>query len=102
MEQFQNNSLQNTFKIILKPRKKWFVLLSSDYYIPNLDKKDNYLFLDGTIRFTPNKIYEFSFNAKNILNKKMFSQIETTDYSTNIFQSNLIRRYFMLNISYNF
>lgn len=101
-EQFQNNSLQNTFKVILKPRKKWFVLLSSDYYIPNLDKKDNYLFLDATIRFTPNKIYEFSFNAKNILNKKMFSQIETTDYSTSLFQSNLIRRYYMLNISYTF
>lgn len=102
MEQFRNNSLQNTFKVIIKPCKKWFVLLSSDYYVPNFDKKDKYLFLDGIIRFTPNKIYEFSFNAKNILNKKMFSQVETSDFSTTIFQSNLIKRYFMLNISYAF
>jgi len=102
IEQFQNNSLQNTFKIIVKPNKRWFIILSSDYYVPNVDKKDNYLFLDTTIRFTPNKIYEFCLTAKNILNKKMFSQIETSDFSTTIFQSNLINRYFMLNASYNF
>ncbi|KMQ67986.1 hypothetical protein ACM39_10890 [Chryseobacterium sp. FH2] len=102
VEQFRNNSLQNTFKITLKPRRKWFVLLSSDYYIPNLDKKDSYLFLDAAIRFTPNKIYEVNFYAKNILNKKMFSQVETTDFITTIFQSNLIQRYYMLNISYIF
>lgn len=101
-EQFQNKSIQNTFKIILKPSKKWFVLLSSDYYIPTLDKKDKYIFLDASIRFTPNKIYEVNFYAKNILNKKMFSQIETSDYSTTIFQSNLIQRYYMLNVNYNF
>lgn len=101
-DKFENNSLQNTFKIIVKPHKKWFALLSSDYYIPNLDKKDSYLFLDATIRFTPNKIYEFSFKAKNMLNKKVFSQIETNDFSTTIFRSNLIQRYYMLNVSYTF
>lgn len=102
IEQFQNYSLQNTFKIIIKPHKKWFALMSSDYYIPNIDKKQNYLFLDTTIRFKPNKIYEFSFYAKNILNKKVFSQIETNDFSTTIFQSNLIQRYYIFNVSYNF
>ncbi|WP_228457820.1 hypothetical protein [Chryseobacterium sp. C3] len=101
-EKFQNNSIQNTFKIIIKPQKKWFILLSSDYHIPNLEKKGNYLFLDATLRFTPNKILDFSFYAKNILNKKMFSQVETSDFSTTIFQSNLIQRYFMINASYTF
>jgi hypothetical protein len=101
-DKFQNNSIQNTFKIIVKPQKKWFILLSSDYYVPNLEKKDNYLFLDATLRFTPNKIFDFSFYAKNILNKKIFSQVETSDFATTIFQSNLVQRYYMLNISYNF
>ncbi|CAM3195236.1 hypothetical protein [Elizabethkingia anophelis] len=101
-EKFENNSLQNTFKVIIKPHKKWFILFSSEYYIPNLDKKDNYLFLDATFRFIPNKIFDFNFYAKNILNKKVFSQVETTDFSTTIFQSNLIQRYYMLSVSYNF
>lgn len=60
------------------------------------------IFLDATFRFIPNKIFDFNFYAKNILNKKVFSQVETTDFSTTIFQSNLIQRYYMLSVSYNF
>lgn len=99
---FENNFINNNFNIIFKPAKKWFCLLSSNYYIPNTDKKQNYHFLDFTLRYIPDKIVEFSLFAKNILNKKYFTQIETSDYSSSVFQSNLIPRYYLLNATYNF
>lgn len=98
----RNNTFYNNFKIIIKPSKKYFFLLSSDYYIPDTSRKQNYHFLDATWRYDPNKIINFSFYAKNILNKKYFSQIETSDYSTAIFLNNIIPRYYMFNITYNF
>jgi hypothetical protein len=101
---FTNAAINNSFKIIVKPDKNWFVLLSSDYFLPGTNKtNDGYLFLDASVRFTPrNKIFELNFIARNILNNTSFIQIETTDYATTIFQSNLIPRYLMLSISYSF
>gem|GEM_PF-559453 len=103
-ESFTNQTINNTFKIITKPNKNLFILLSSDYFLPNTKKtNENYLFLDASLRFTPNsKKIEFNFIAKNILNKANFIQIQTTDYSTSSFQSNLLARYFMLSMSYSF
>jgi hypothetical protein len=103
-ESFTNETVNNTFKIIAKPNKNLFILLSSDYFLPNTKKtNENYLFLDATLRFTPNsKKFELNVIAKNILNKTNFIQIQTTDYSTSSFQSNLLTRYFMLSISYSF
>ena len=103
--QHLNNSLiNNTFKIILKPSKKWFVLFSSDYFIPNTkNKSEGYLFFDTTLRYKPqNKIFDYSLVAKNILNKNNFTQIQTSDYSLSTLQYNLLSRYIMVNITYNF
>ncbi|MBC7890394.1 MAG: hypothetical protein H7Z13_21160 [Ferruginibacter sp.] len=101
---FKNETINNTFKIIVKSAKNWFILLSADYFLPNTKKTDeDYLFLDAALRFTPKrKKFEVNFIAKNILNNKNFRQIETTDFSINNFQSNLLPGYLMLNISYNF
>ncbi|MCF6308380.1 MAG: outer membrane beta-barrel family protein [Flavobacteriaceae bacterium] len=102
--EFINESLNNTFKIILKPAKKWFVLLSSDYFLPNLKQKsENYMFLDASVRFRPkNKRLEFNLIAKNLLNETNFEQIQTSDFSTNIYRTNILPRYYMLNMSYDF
>ena len=100
----KNTLINNTFKIIIKPSKKWFVLFSSDYFVPNTtNKNENYIFLDTTLRYKPeNKIFDFSLVAKNILNKNTFTQFQTSDYSTSIFQNNLLSRYIMMNVTYNF
>ena len=102
--QFTNRSLNNSFKIILKPAKKWFVLLSWDYFLP--DTEDNlkkYNFLDTTLRYKPrNKKFEFNITAKNILDENNFEQIQTSDFSTNIFRTNILPRYFMINMMFNF
>lgn len=102
--QFTNESLNYTFKVVLKPSKKWFVLFSSDYFLPNRDNKsESYLFLDATLRYKPkNKNFEFNFVAKNLLNENNFEQIQTSDFSTSIYRSNILPRYYLLNIMYNF
>ncbi len=101
---FSNQFLSNISKLVYFPNKKWFFSLSSDYYLPNVNKKtENYLFLDFLARFRPkSKKYEFNFVFNNLLNNDNFTQIETTDYSVNIFQSRLLSRYFLMNVSFNF
>jgi hypothetical protein len=102
--QFINESLNNVFKIILKPTKKWFVLFSSDYFLPNRENEsENYMFLDASIRYRPkNKKFEFNFVAKNLLNEDNFEQVQTSDFSTNIYRTNILPRYYLLNMTYNF
>lgn len=100
---FTNSAFNNTFKILIRPGKKWFILLSSDFFLPNTKSASSYLFLDASLRYSPkHKKFDVSFVARNILNEKNFIQIETTDFSTSIFQSNLIPAYFMCRVSYNF
>lgn len=101
---FINKSWQNTFKVIVKPNKKWFVILSSDYYLPNTEKSDEqFFFLDATIRHRPkNKKWGASFTMRNITNENNFEQVQTSDISTTIFRSNLLPRYFLLNLMWSF
>jgi len=102
--QFINESLNNVFKIILKPTKKWFILLSSDYFLPNRNQKEeNYVFLDATLRYRPkNKKIEFNLTAKNLLNETNFEQVQVSDFSTNIYRTNILPRYYLLNMTYIF
>lgn len=101
---FINKSWQNTFKIIFKPSKKWFFIVSSDYYLPNTKQSDEqFLFLDATLRHRPkSKKWGASFTMRNITNENNFEQVQTSDISTTIFRSNLLPRYFLLNLTWNF
>ena len=101
---FINESLNNTFKIILKPTKKWFVLLSSDYSLPNREiKTGDYVFLDASIRYRPkNDKFEFNFVARNLLNEDNFEQIRTSDFSKDIYRTNILPKHYLLNITYSF
>lgn len=101
---FINNSWQNTFKVIIKPNKNWFMILSSNYYLPNTKQSDEqFLFLDTTLRHRPkNKKWGASFTIRNITNENNFEQIQTSDISTTVFRSNLMQRYFLLNLTWNF
>lgn len=101
---FTNNSWQNIFKIILKPNKKWFFIVSSDYYLPNTEQSnEQFFFLDATLRHNPkNKKWGASFTMQNITNESNFEQVQTSDISTIIFRSNLLPRYFLINFTWNF
>ena len=101
---FINKSWQNTFKVIFKPSKKWFFIVSSDYYLPNTKQSDEqFLFLDATLRHRPkSKKWGANFTMRNITNENNFEQVQTSDISTTIFRSNLLPRYFLLNLMWNF
>lgn len=101
---FENKSWQNTFKVIVKPNKKWLVVLSTDYYLPNTKQSEKqFFFLDATLRHKiKNEKWEVSFIFKNITNEINFEQFQTTDISTTLFRSNLLPLYFLGNLTWNF
>lgn len=41
---FINKSWQDNFKIVVKPNKKWLVIISSDYYLPSTNQSNPYFF----------------------------------------------------------
>ncbi|WP_299183225.1 hypothetical protein [uncultured Aquimarina sp.] len=100
-----NNSLKNTFRIIYKPNKSWVFSVFNYYFIPDLDNTDNSIsFLDLSLRFKPKKIKWLSgrFIGKNLLDTRLFEQVNNSDFSTSVYQSNLIPRYFMLSLDFSF
>ncbi|QMU63640.1 MAG: hypothetical protein GKR88_04640 [Flavobacteriaceae bacterium] len=103
-ETFSNGSLNNLFNIYFRPSKNWFLSITSNYYLPNTSQpSNNYIFLDSHLRYKmKNKIFEMSLVAKNILNEDNFEDIEITDFSTNIYRSNILPSHFLLNLTWNF
>lgn len=103
-QDLSNLQINNTFKIIVRPKKNWFVLFLSDYYIPNsTHKADDYLFLDSTLKYiTGTKRFEFNLTAKNLLNKRMYTQTQTSDYTVLTTQYNLLARTIIASLTYNF
>jgi len=79
-------------------------VLSSDYYLPNTKLSDEqFFFLDATLRHRPkSKKWGTSLTLSNITNEINFEQIRTSDISTTIFRSNLLPRYILLNLTWNF
>jgi len=98
------NSINNSFNIRLKLSKRCFALFSANYFLPNIDESENdYLFIDATINLlSKSKKWEFTLIANNLLNKDNFEQIQATDYSVNLYRTNIFQRYFLFNISYSF
>lgn len=101
---FTNTGLQNTSKVILQPSSNWFIIFSSDHYLPDLSQhKLNFTFLDATLRYRPkSKKWDISFLLRNLANQENFFQVETTDISTVIFTSTLLPMHFLLNYKFNF
>ncbi len=102
--QFNNQSINNNFQIVIKPGKRLLFLFSTNYYLPNMqENKQSYLFIDTDLSYqTKSKIYYFRFKARNISDIKSLNQIDVTDHSTSNFQTNLLPRQLVLSISRNF
>ncbi len=101
---FKQSSLMNKYQVITKPFKRFFVLLSADYYLPDISgKKQHYIFFDADIDYqTKNKLYGFRFRAGNISNNKVLTAFSVSDYSTTSFQTNLLPRHFEVSVSRSF
>ncbi|NJO00585.1 MAG: hypothetical protein HC880_01875 [Bacteroidia bacterium] len=101
---FSNIYLSNTFLITWWMVERLNFTLTSEYYLPNTSHtSEDFLFFDASIRFLPKEgQYELNLIAKNLLNVKNFNQFEANDFSTSFFQSSLLSRYVLLNLSYTF
>lgn len=101
-DEIKNTSLINSLKLKYKHSKNLFAIISCDYFLPNISNRQNdYLFLDISLAYKPeNKNYEFNLIGKNLLNNKNFSQVQTTDFSKNTLQSNLLSKYIFINLTY--
>lgn len=101
---FANNSINHTFKTIFKSNKQLFLIASTDYFVPNLEKKkQDFLFLDATAKYSPTgKPFSFSITGKNLFNENAFKQFEVNDYSSSSLRSALLERYVLVNVSYSF
>ena len=99
-----NNSIKNSFKTIVKPTKGWLFTFTYDYFKPNTKSNKDFSFLDVSLKYKPKNIKWISgrFIGKNLLDNRVFEQIENSDFSTTIYQSNLIPRYYLLSMDFNF
>jgi hypothetical protein len=93
----------NALKIKYKHSSSIFSVITADYFLPDTNNTSNaYLFLDFSVIYKPkDKKYEFNLIGKNLLNNTIFSQIQTSDFSRNTLQNNLISRYIFVNFTYN-
>lgn len=99
-----NQSLNNNFQIIVKPTKRSFFLISTDFYQPDLKlSNQHYFFLDASLHLsTKRNLYDWRFTAKNVTNTKTFRQIETNDFSKTSVQTDLLPGYFLLSVTRHF
>jgi hypothetical protein len=101
---FINESINNSFTAVYKQSKRSYASITADYFIPNINKRsENYFFLDANYTInSKDRNYSIDFMIKNLLNTSNFEQVNTSDYSVNIFRSNLLPRYGMIRVSCNF
>ena len=99
-----NKGFKNSLKAIFKPVKGWVGTITYDYFKPNTESKEDFSFIDFEIRHKPKKIKWISgrLTGRNLLNNRVFSQVQNSDFSTTIYQSNLIPRYVMLSLDLSF
>ncbi len=96
-------TFQNDFT--LKYIKNGFQFnINSQYFKPDLKSNTpSDLFLDTFIAYKPkNSKIEYQLKANNLLNKKFYRNIYNNDFSTSIFEHNLIERFVLLSINFKF
>lgn len=100
-QNFENINYNNSFKLLFKPNKKWFANAVYDLYSTN--QKTKYSFIDFLIKYTPSdKRFAFSLAGKNLLNNENFIEIQTSDYYTSIYGSNIMPRTLLISCNYSF
>jgi hypothetical protein len=103
-KQFTNSSFQETFSVLVRPFNRWRWTVSADYFLPNSDDKSvDFLFLNSSFDYQANdNKWRLGLELKNLFNENNFEQIQNNDYSTTIFRSTLLPRYFLVTFSWNF
>lgn len=95
---FQNDFLVNYVKTNFQFN------LVSQYFNPDLKSNiSGDLFLDTSIIFKPKKSkIEYGLMVNNLLNKKVYRNINASDFSTSVFEHNLVERFLLLSANFKF
>ena len=101
---FQNklNTIQNNFKIKYRISKKVSSSIKSDIYFLDLKEKSYYNFVDFELKYKANDKTNFFFLGNNLLDFKYYKQKSNNDFSTYSSELNLMPRYFLVTMEYNF
>lgn len=96
-------AFQNDFSIKYIKENFQFTV-DSQYFKPDLNSNiQGDLFLDANIIFKPKKSkIQYMLRANNLLNRKVYQNINTSDFSTTLFQHNLQERFLLLSASFRF
>lgn len=105
-DQFINRriSFNNTFKIAIKPAGNISYSITQDYFVPNYKSYTNFNFVDIDIKYKSMKYnwLAINFTAKNLLNIKTFTETNNSDFSSTIYSTNLLPRYFLISTNFSF
>ena len=100
---YTNNSSQNvrnaiTIKnnIVIKPAKNWVSKIGLEYFNTDIKSKTSFTFLDFNISYRAKNKVAYKFTANNLLDNSSFKVITKNDYSISQFQSQLLRRHFLI------
>lgn len=96
-------TFQNDFSINYI-KKKYQFSIDTQYFDPDLKSNiSGDLFLDTRVSFkSKNEKIEYEFKANNLLNKKVYRNVNSDDFSTSIFEHNLLERFFLLSVNFKF
>lgn len=91
-------SLNSIFKVITKPVSSIIFSVSHEYYITDLSTNQSLSLFDFNLQYKSKKYkwFNFSLQGRNLFDVKNYSQTTTNDYSSTIYQTQLINRNFLL------
>ena len=91
-------SINSIFKIIMKPFSNTVFSVSNEYYKTDLSSNYSLSLFDFNFQYKSKKYnwLNFSLQGKNLFDVKNYSQTTTNDYSSTIYQTQLINRNFLL------
>ncbi|MFD0860814.1 hypothetical protein ACFQ1M_01230 [Sungkyunkwania multivorans] len=97
-----NNTITAGLETIFKFSEKMLCKIDNELLLPKGSSiNSNQLFVDLSFNRFEKKV-EYFVLARNLLNKRSFKQISTTEFSTSVFSNNLFDRYIVLGINYSF
>ena len=96
-------TFQNDFNIKFISKEFQFIV-NNQYFKPDLSNETSGdLFLDLTLRYQPKKgKIEYQIKADNLLNNNIYRNINTSDFSTSIFQLSLQNRFILFSVQFKF
>jgi hypothetical protein len=96
-------AFQTDFKTKFVKNEFQFVF-NTQYFNPNLKTNiDGDLFLDAYLSYKPKKLrIEYQLKANNLLNNNVYQNIDASDFSLSSFEHNLLERFILLSIKFNY